>query len=143
MAENTAPDEKSGKEQDSEKGAPMKNPTVNPGLEIARRITPFGCILLLAVFVLFMVFCLSSGKNRLPGYTAPHDTEYYSQSDERLTELKTELEANVFPKLGGVERCEVKDGKLEVTIPRANYNDLRAALLHVYDESLFTFVVGS
>ncbi len=142
MAENTAPEtDKTAPE--SENAAPLKKPVVNPGLDIARKISPFGCILLLGVFALFLVYCFSSGRNPLPGYTPPHDAAYYSQSTETLTALKTELETNVFPQLGGAERCELKNGKLEITVPRANYNDLRAAVLHYYDESLFTFVVGS
>ncbi len=40
MAENNAP------ETDKNGAAPLKKPTVNPGLEIARKITPVGCIAL-------------------------------------------------------------------------------------------------
>ena len=138
MAENNAP------ETDNENAAPLKKPTVNPGLEIARKITPVGCVALLGLLVLYLVYCFSSGSgDPLPGYTAPHDAVYYSQSVETLTELKTELEADVFPKLGSIESCTVKDGKLEITIPRANYNELRNGVLRHYDGTLFTFVVGS
>lgn len=136
MAENTTP-------EPDENVAPQKGSRMTAGQEFAKKITPFGCILILIVFVAFLGYCFGSGKAPLPGYTAPHDSIYYAQSDETLKQLQTELSANVFPKLGGVENCTIEDSKLTVTIDRDHYNDTRAGILHYYDEALFTFTVGT
>lgn len=136
MAEKNVP------EPDETEG-PQSPSRMTAGQEFAKKITPFGCILILIVFVAFLGYCFTSGKAPLPGYTAPHDSIYYAQSGGTLKQLQTELELNVFPKLGGVEGCAIEDGKLAITIDRDHYNDTRAGILHYYDEALFTFTVGT
>lgn len=136
MAENNVP-------EPNETEAPQEGPHMTAGQEFAKKITPFGCILVLIVFVAFLGYCFSSGKAPLPDYAASHDSIYYAQSGETLKELQTELELNVFPKLGGVEGCTIEGRKLAVTIDRDHYNDTRAGILHYYDEALFTFAVGT
>lgn len=141
MAENTAP-ERDENAAEPENGAGAKRPVVNPGLDIARKMTPVGCILVLLVFVLYLVTCFTAGNDPLSGYKPPHDSSYYAQSGETMGELKTELETNVFPKLEGVQSCELIDGKLKITLAPASYNDTHAALTRRFDESLFTFETG-
>lgn len=136
MAENKTPGP-------DESEASQKSLRMTAGQEFAKKITPIGCILILVVFIAFLSYCFRSGKAPIPGYTAPHDSIYYAQSGEALKQLQTELEINVFPKLGGVEGCTIEDRKLDITIDRDHYNDTRAGILHYYDEALFTFSVGT
>ena len=110
------------------------------GPEFVKKLRPFGCALFLLISVYFLVFCFTSGKNPISGYVSPHDSTYYSQNTTTLTELKTELEANVFPKLTGVMDCQVSNGKLAITIDSLSYSKSRMAILRFYDESLFTFI---
>ena len=146
MAENTPENTAAGTDAqkpdgaENQTGAPAAKPAVNPGLEIARRLTPVGCILLLAFFVMYLVTCFTAGNDPLSGYKAPHDAAYYSQSEATMQELETELETNVLPKLQGVESCALKNGKIEITLAAASYNDMHAALTRRFDETLFTFV---
>ena len=112
---------------------------MNAGQEFVKKIRPLGVALFLILFVLFLYICFTAGTNPIPGYESPHDSEYYSRSDSTLEELKTELEANVFPKLGGVESCAVSDGKIKVVIDSESFATSRSAILRYYDENLFEF----
>lgn len=141
MAENAGP-EKGNREAGRTDGARENKAAVNPGLELARKMTPVGCILVLLLFVLYLVTCFTAGNDPLSGYKPPHDAAYYAQSSETMDELKTELEANVFPKLTGVQGCALVGGKLKITLAPASYNDTHAALTRRFDESLFTFETG-
>ena len=109
------------------------------GQEFVKKIRPLGVVLFLVLFVLFLYICFTAGTNPIPGYESPHDSVYYSQNADTLGELKTELEANVFPKLGGIESCAVSDGKIKVVIDSENFATSRSAILRYYDESLFEF----
>lgn len=60
-----------------------------------------GFVLLLSV--LMVVFCLTRGANPVPGYTPPHDSEYYAQ---HLDELAQELNENVLPVLDETAHAE-------------------------------------
>jgi hypothetical protein len=110
------------------------------GSEFVKKIRPIGCILFLMISVYFLVFCFTSGKNPIPGYVAPHDSTYYSQNADTLSELKTELETNVFPKLTGIKDCQIVGGKLEITIDSLSFFRSRTAILKFYDRDLFTFI---
>lgn len=110
------------------------------GPEFVKKLRPIGCVLFLLLSAYFLVFCFTSGKSPIPGYKAPHDSSYYSQNVTTLTELKGELEANVFPKLTGIEGCRILDGKLEITIDSLSYAKSSAAIARFYDRSLFTFI---
>ena len=113
------------------------------GQEFIKKIRPLGVALFLMIFVLFLITCFTARPDPLAGYESPHDSQYYSQSDSTLGELKAELEANVFPKLIGVERSTVKDGRLELVIDSANFKTCRSAILKHFDASLFEFVSNS
>ena len=106
------------------------------GQEFVRWLRPGGCILFLLVGVLMLVVCFGSGKAPIPGYTPPQTSAYYAA---HLDELRTELETNVFPIIGGVEESRVDGDKLAVTLNSASSVATRAAILRYYDESLFEF----
>jgi len=110
------------------------------GPEFVKKIRPIGCILFLLISVYFLVFCFTSGKSPIPGYVAPHDSSYYSQSTATMTELKGELDAKVFPRLTGIKDCQLVGGKLQITIDSLSYFKSRTAILKYYDRSLFDFV---
>lgn len=113
---------------------------MNTGEDFVRKIRPLGAALFLLAFALFLVMAFTSGKPPIPGYEPPQSAEYYARSEERLNELKAELEQNVFPALGGgVTDCRVSEGKLQLTIEKKQYPKLRSALLHYYESELFTF----
>lgn len=110
------------------------------GPEFVKKLRPIGCILFLLLSAYFLIFCFSSGKSPIPGYKAPHESSYYSQSVSTLTELKSELETNVFPKLTGIEDCRIVGDKLQITIDSLSFFRSRTAILRFYDRSLFTFI---
>ena len=112
---------------------------MSAGQDFVKKIRPIGSAFFLLLFVLFLITCFTPGKNPIPGYEAPRDSEYYAQSDSTLAELKTELEANVFPKLGGIKSCRITDGKLNITLENNFYSSSRLAILSYYEEDLFEF----
>ncbi len=116
---------------------------MSTGQDFVKKIRTIGAAMFLLLFGLFLYICFSSGSNPLAGYEAPHDSTYYAQSDATLGELKTELEANAFPKLTGVESCVISDGRLVITIDSVTFAKCRSAILRYYDESLFEFILKS
>lgn len=113
---------------------------MSAGQDFVKKIGPFGSILFLLLFVGFFIYCFTLGpKDPLEGYSAPHDSSYYAQSSEALTELKAELEKNVFPQLDGILSDEIKDGKLFISISGEDFVESRNSILKYYDESLFYF----
>jgi len=116
---------------------------MSAGQAFVKKIGPFGSAFFLILFVVFLVYCFTAKPIPLVRYVSPHDSTYYAQSDATLGELKTELETNVFPKLTGEERCEVKDGKLEIVIDSENFKSCRSAILKHFDGGLFEFVSSS
>ena len=114
-----------------------EKPRESSGQQIVRWLRPAGCALVLVVAVIFIVTCFTSGRNPIPGYVPPQSSEYYAS---HLDELQTELEAHVFPVIGGIDGSSVEDGKLRVDIEEKSYAVTRAAILKYYDQSLFEFV---
>ena len=113
---------------------------MNTGQEFVKKIGPFGSVLFMALFIAFLVYAFTfSPKDSLEGYSPPHDFTYYSGSEERMSELKTELEENVFPLLKGVISTELKDGKLVISIAGKDFVESRDSILGHYDEDLFYF----
>ena len=113
---------------------------MSAGQDFAKKIGPLGGAFFLLLFVLFLIYCFTAKPNPLAGYTPPRTSSYYAQSAATLSELKAELEANVFPKLEGEESCSVKDGKLVLVIDSADFKTSRSAILRYYNDSLFEFV---
>ena len=116
---------------------------MSAGQEFAKKIGPIGGAFFLLLFVVFLVYCFTAKPDPLAGYVSPHDSTYYAQSDATLAELKTELEANVFPKLTGELNCQVKDGKLELVIDSESFKSCRSAISKHFDGKLFEFVSSS
>ena len=98
---------------------PPPDPTAKeePGAQIARWLGPVGGGFVLLLSVLMIVFCLTRGANPVPGYTPPHDSEYYAQ---HLDELAQELNENVLPVLDETAHAEVRDGTVTVTASERN-----------------------
>ena len=91
---------------------------------------------MLLLSVLMIVFCLTRGANPVPGYTPPHDSEYYAQ---HLDELAQELNENVLPVLDETAHAEAGDETVTVTASEKEYVPVRGAVLKFYDAALFTF----
>lgn len=111
-------------------------PKQTAGQDFLKKIGPAGCVLFLALFVLVTAICLTAGRDPVPGYEAPHDTEYYVN---HLDELAAELNDNVLPQLDTPATAAVTGDTVTVTVEGDTFVVVRSALLHYFDESLFTF----
>lgn len=111
-------------------------PKQTAGQDFLKKIGPAGCVLFLALFVLVTAICLTAGRDPVPGYEAPHDTEYYVN---HLDELATELNDNFLPRLDTPATAAVTSDTVTVTVEGDTFVVVRSALLHYFDESLFTF----
>ena len=106
------------------------------GSEFVKKIGFVGCAMFLMMLVLYLIICFKPNSSPLEGYAPPQTPEYYAQ---HLDELKTELEENVFPILGGAISCVVDGGVLELAIPEEQFWDVRSAILEHFDAELFEF----
>lgn len=114
---------------------------MNTGQDFAKKIGPFGSVLFLALFAAFLVYCFSSSpKDPLEGYSAPHGSSYYSESNLHIRELEAELKEKVFPSLSGIISAEPENGKLVISIEGENFAESRDSILRHYDEELFYFI---
>ena len=114
-----------------------KRPERN-GVWLWKTLKPFGCILCLLLMIAVMAICLTSGRDPIPGYSAPQTTEYYA---ENLEALEAELEENVLPELEGIVSCELVGEKLGITIQERYFAISRSAVLRYFDVTLFEFIM--
>ena len=122
------------------KQAPERDPHATAGQDFLQRIGPAGMALFLILAVLVTWICLTSGRDPIPGYTAPQTTEYYAAHPD---ELAAELEANVFPALPEYTMsAAVTDESVTITVDSDHFVAGRAAILRYFDESLFSFERG-
>ena len=124
------------------KQTPERDPHSTAGQDFLQRIGPAGMALFLILAVLVTWICLTSGRDPVPGYTAPQSTEYYAV---HLDELADELETNVFPALPDYTMsAAVPDSgtTVTVTVDSDHFVAGRAAILRYFDESLFSFERG-
>lgn len=126
--------------EDRELDSPLREKKKESNGEwLVRTLKPFGCFLVLALTVLFLVVCFTSGPKPVEGYAPPHDSGYYALHPEELAE---ELEENLLPHLEGVEGCRVADdgSAVELRLAEETFARTRAAILQYYDRELFVFL---
>ena len=111
-------------------------PRETAGQDFVRRIGPAGCVLFLALAILVAALCLTSGRDPVPGYEAPHDSEYYVN---HLDELADELNEHFLPRLDTPATAAVSGGAVAVTVEGDSFVLVRSAVLRYFDESLFVF----
>lgn len=114
----------------------IPEPKQTAGQDFLKRIGPAGCVLFLALFVLVTAICLTAGRDPVPGYEAPHETEYYVN---HLDELADELNEHFLPQLETPAQAAVAGGTVTITVQDDTFVVVRSAVLHYFDESLFTF----
>ncbi len=107
------------------------------GQEFAKKLGVVGCLLVLAMGVMFTVLLFTSRGGAVEGYEPPRDSAYYAAHPEELLE---ELQTNLLPKLdaGDVELSPDGD-KLLVRAPKEALPSLRLTFTYYYDEELFLF----
>ena len=106
-------------------------PEMTAGQSFVRFLRPGGCVVVLALFVLFLVYCLAPRSHAVEGYTPVEVTS--------AQELQRELEENLLPRIEPGASCKVRDGKAAVTVPAKSFGDVRSAVLYYYDKELLTF----
>jgi len=109
---------------------------VTPGRDFVRWLRPAGAALFLILSILTVIVCFTAKGTPVKGYKAPQTSEYYAQHPD---ELAAELTENLFPKLGKKAAAAVSDGKVAVTAPAEDLQAVKYAVIHYYDESLFSF----
>lgn len=107
------------------------------GQQFAKKLGVAGCVLVLAMGVLFTVLLFTTRGGAVEGYEPPHDSAYYAAHPEELLE---ELQTNLLPKLDahGAE-LTLENGRLLVRAPEADLPALRLTFTYYYDEALFLF----
>ena len=108
----------------------------NPGVQIVRWLRPAGCVLVLLLSALMLVFCFTQGRDPIPGYEPPHDDAYYAQ---HLPELAEELNAHVLPEVDETASAAADGSTVTITMEAQRLANTRAAVLRYYDVSLFVF----
>lgn len=119
---------------------PDNTPRETAGEQFVKRIRPAGAALFLILAVLVTAICLTSGKDPIPGYTAPETTAYYAAHTD---ELAAELEESVFPCLPDYAlTAEANGATVTVTVESGNFAAARSAILRYFDQSLLVFERG-
>lgn len=104
------------------------------GQSFVKAIKPFGCVLFLILFTVFMVFCFTSKAPLGDKYTCPQTTEYYS---EHLDEFEQELKTNLLPLVDGIEDCRRSGDKITIIIAPESFDASSQIIYHYYGKALF------
>ena len=104
------------------------------GQSFVKAIKPFGCVLFLILFAVFMVFCFTSKAPLGDKYTCPQTTEYYS---EHLDEFEQELKTNLLPLVDGIEDCRRSGDKITIVIDPESFDASSQIIYHYYGKALF------
>ena len=115
---------------------PEQEPKEHPGFQIVRWLRPGGAAIVLIIFVLFLVFCFTSGRAPIQGYAPPQSTEYYAEHPE---ELAVELNDVVLPQIDEDASAGVTGDTVTVSTTHDAFVTTRAAVLHYFDASLVEF----
>ncbi len=107
------------------------------GQAFVKWLKPGGAALVLILAVIATVMLFTARGTPVEGYAAPHGGDYYA---DRLSELKTEIETNLLPKIDapGVE-LGLSEGAVTVTGPKEPLQTARLAIIHYFDPELFEF----
>ena len=108
----------------------------DPGFQIVRWLKPFGSGLVILIFILFLAYAFSSGREPIKGYAPPLDGAYYA---EHLDALEDELNTIVLPLVDPGASAAVTGETVTVTIPKDSFVQTRAAVLRYFDAKLLTF----
>ncbi len=107
------------------------------GQQFAKKLGVVGCVLVLAMSVVFTVLLFTTRGGAVEGYEPPRDSAYYAAHQEELLE---ELETNLLPKMDVKDAELMPDGdKLLVRAPKEALPSLRLTFTYYYDEELFVF----
>ena len=107
-----------------------------------KKLKPIGVIVILGCAVLALIVCFTADMGIPDRVTLRHDTAYYAESAEHLSELEAELDASLFPQLDDVREHHV-DGEsmhLVITVGAKSFRKAKAALERDVDPSLFELV---
>ncbi len=115
---------------------PEREEKEHPGFQIVRWLKPFGSGLVLLIFILFLVYAFSSGREPIKGYNPPLDMEYYAEHPDALED---ELNTIVLPLVDPEASAEVTGDTVTVTIPKDSFVTTRAAVLRYFDSKLVQF----
>lgn len=117
--------------------SPLAEKKESSGEYLFRVLKPAGCLIVLAVLVLFFVTCFTHKSDPVADYTPPQSAEYYAADPAALA---AELNRSLLKYLGGT--AAVENGTVVVTAPAEKLEHIRAAVCAVFDESLLSFAEG-
>ena len=115
---------------------PEREEHEHPGFQIVRWLRPFGSGLVILIFILFLVYAFSTGREPIKGYAPPLDMEYYAEHPDALED---ELNTIVLPLVDPEASAAVTGDIVTVTIPSDSFVQTRAAVLRYFDSQLVQF----
>jgi len=111
------------------------------GSDFVKKVGPVGIILILVISAAGIFLSYTADLGVPQRYDSKHDTAYYTQNADTMTELLAELREFVFPALDGIVDSNLSEdgGHIVIHIDKSNYDKVRAVILRDFDESLFEF----
>ena len=104
-------------------------------------IKPLGGILILLFSALGIIMLFTADLGVPVRYESLHETEYYAQNADTMSELLDELYENVFPALPGEPSGALNEAgdKIIITVGEEDFGKVKSVILRDFDESLFAF----